>query len=149
MPGADASQYTSFKKYSANQRGDTQTTDPKSVNRMTQYIPRVSNISNLGGFLPSLTKTITTGGSNSSTIILTASDLIAGRKDIVLEDVLYTIVNGTGETICLDFGIIGDFTLANNQTFTAPSKPDPIKLGTTETLQFSQGACSGGSCTIV
>lgn len=89
------------------------------------------------------------GGSNSLTIILSPSDLIAGGKDIVLEDVFYTIVNGTGETICLDFGIIGNFTLADNETFTAPIKPAPSKLGTTETLQFSQGACSGGGCTIV
>ena len=56
MPGADASQYTKFKKHSANQRGDTQQTDPKSVNRLTQYISRVSNVSSVGEFLPSLTK---------------------------------------------------------------------------------------------
>ena len=76
MPGADASQYTSFKKYSANQRGDTQTTDPKSVNRLTQYIPRVSNVLNLGGFLPSLTKTITTGPpAGEMTFTSTATDV--------------------------------------------------------------------------
>ena len=56
MPGSDASQFTRFKKAIAVQRGDTQQTDPKSVNRLTNYIPRLSNVSCTNKFLSSLTK---------------------------------------------------------------------------------------------
>jgi hypothetical protein len=56
MPGtADASQYTQFKKANAVQRGDTQVSDPKSVNRLTQYVPKLSFASNSTKFLSSLT----------------------------------------------------------------------------------------------
>lgn len=61
MPGtADASQYTQFKKANAIQRGDTQVSDPKSVNRLTQYVPRLSEASNRSNFLSSLTYKYTT-----------------------------------------------------------------------------------------
>lgn len=56
MPGSDASQFTRFKKANAVQKGDTQQSDPKSVNRLTQYIPRLSAASDRNEFLPSLTK---------------------------------------------------------------------------------------------
>ena len=56
MPGSDASQYTRFKKASAIQRGDTQQSDPKSVNRLSQYVPRLSNVSSTREFLSSLTE---------------------------------------------------------------------------------------------
>lgn len=55
MPGSDASQFTRFKKAIAVQRGDTQQSDPKSVNRLTQYIPQLSNVSSTREFLSSLT----------------------------------------------------------------------------------------------
>jgi len=56
MPGSDASQYTRFKKYVAVQSGDTQASDPKSVNRLTQYVSRVTNLSSTKEFLSSLRK---------------------------------------------------------------------------------------------
>ena len=59
MPGADASQFTQLKKASAIQRGDTQRSDPKSVNRLTQYVPRLSS-AGTSKFLPSLTDKNTT-----------------------------------------------------------------------------------------
>ena len=59
MPGSDASQFTRFKKASAVQRSDTQQNDPKSVNRLTQYVPRLSNISSTREFLSSLTEKTT------------------------------------------------------------------------------------------
>jgi len=55
MPGSDASQFTRFKKANAIQSGDTQQSDPKSVNRLTQYVPRLSNVSSTREFLSSLT----------------------------------------------------------------------------------------------
>ena len=56
MPGtADASQYTQFKKANAIQKGDSQASDFKFVNRLTQYVPRVSFASNTSKFLSSLT----------------------------------------------------------------------------------------------
>ena len=55
MPGSDASQFTRFKKASAIQRGDTQQSDPKSVNRLTQYVPKLSAASSTREFLSSLT----------------------------------------------------------------------------------------------
>lgn len=55
MPGSDASQFTRFKRATAVQRGDTQQSDPKSVNRLTQYIPHLSNVSSTREFLSSLT----------------------------------------------------------------------------------------------
>jgi hypothetical protein len=61
MPGtADASQYTQFKKANTIQRGDTQTSDPKSVNRLTQYVPKMSVASNSTKFLSSSTNKYTT-----------------------------------------------------------------------------------------
>lgn len=59
MPGSDASQFTRFKKASAVQRGDTQASDSKSVNRLTQYIPRLSSASRTGEFLSTLTAKLT------------------------------------------------------------------------------------------
>jgi len=56
MPGSDASQFTRFKKAVAVQRGETQQTDPKSVNRLTQYTPHLSNVSSTKEFLSSLTE---------------------------------------------------------------------------------------------
>ena len=56
MPGSDASQFTSFKKASSIQRGDTQQTDSKSVNRLTQYVTPLSNVSSTREFLSSLTE---------------------------------------------------------------------------------------------
>ena len=56
MPTADASQFTRFKRVSAVQYGDTQSIDPKSVNRLTQYNSRLSNISVLTSFLPTPTE---------------------------------------------------------------------------------------------
>ena len=55
MPGADASQFTQFRKANAVQKGDTQQSDPKSVNRLTQYVPHLSVASSIPKFLPSLT----------------------------------------------------------------------------------------------
>jgi hypothetical protein len=59
MPGSDASQFTRFKKANAVQKGDTQTTDPKSVNRLTQYTPHLSAASNSVKFLSTLTEKFT------------------------------------------------------------------------------------------
>jgi hypothetical protein len=55
MPTADASEYTKFKKANAVQKGDSQQSDPKSVNRLTQYIPQLSGAYSTDKFLPSLT----------------------------------------------------------------------------------------------
>jgi hypothetical protein len=55
MPGADASQFIQFRKANAVQNGDTQRGDPKSVNRLTQYVPQLSAASSIPKFLPSLT----------------------------------------------------------------------------------------------
>jgi hypothetical protein len=60
MPGSDASQFTRFKKANAVQKGDTQTSDPKSVNRLTQYTPHLTAASSRGGFLSTLTAKTTT-----------------------------------------------------------------------------------------
>ena len=54
MPGSDASQFTRFKKANAVQRGDTQASDPKSVNRLTQYVPHLTGASSHTLFLSSL-----------------------------------------------------------------------------------------------
>ena len=60
MPGSDASQFTRFKKAYAVQNGDTQASDPKSVNRLTQYTPHLTAASSTGEFLSTLTgKSIT------------------------------------------------------------------------------------------
>ena len=61
MPGSDASQFTRFKKANAVQRGDTQQSDPKSVNRLTQYIPKLTVASDSIQFLQSLTNKSITG----------------------------------------------------------------------------------------
>lgn len=55
MPGSDASQFTRFKKANAIQKGDSQTSDPKSVNRLTQYTPQLSAASSRRKFLSTLT----------------------------------------------------------------------------------------------
>ena len=55
MPGSDASQFTRFKKANAVQRGDTQASDSKSVNRLTQYVPHLTAASSTGEFLSTLT----------------------------------------------------------------------------------------------
>jgi len=60
MPGSDASQFTRFKKANAVQKGDTQATDSKSVNRLTQYIPKVTAGSSRTEFLSTLTAKTTT-----------------------------------------------------------------------------------------
>ena len=60
MPGADSSEFTRFKKLTAIQCGDTQSKDPKSVNRLTQYTSPVSTCS-LSKFLPSLRKNVSGG----------------------------------------------------------------------------------------
>ena len=54
MPGSDASQFTRFKKANAVQRGDTQLSDSKSVNRLTQYTPHLTAASSTGDFLATL-----------------------------------------------------------------------------------------------
>jgi len=59
MPGSDASQFTRFKKANAVQSGDTQATDSKSVNRLTQYTPRLSVASIPVKFLSTLTEKFT------------------------------------------------------------------------------------------
>lgn len=55
MPGSDASQFTRFKKANAVQKGDTQASDSKSVNRLTQYTPHLTAASNSVKFLSTLT----------------------------------------------------------------------------------------------
>jgi hypothetical protein len=60
MPGSDASQFTRFKRANAIQKGDTQASDTKSVNRLTQYTPHLSAASNSVKFLSSLTAKSTT-----------------------------------------------------------------------------------------
>jgi hypothetical protein len=55
MPGSDASQFTRFKKANSVQRGDTLATDSKSVNRLTQYTPRLTAASSTEEFLSTLT----------------------------------------------------------------------------------------------
>jgi hypothetical protein len=59
MPGSDASQFTRFKKANAVQKGDTQASDSKSVNRLTQYTPHLSAASNSVKFLSTLTEKFT------------------------------------------------------------------------------------------
>lgn len=51
MPTTDASQFTRFKRVISVQRGDTQSSDPKSVNRLTQYNTRLSEVSKLTSFI--------------------------------------------------------------------------------------------------
>lgn len=60
MPGSDASQFTRFKKANAVQRGDTQASDSKSVNRLTQYVPKLTAASSRTEFLSTLTAKNTT-----------------------------------------------------------------------------------------
>jgi hypothetical protein len=60
MPGSDASQFTRFKKANAVQKGDTQATDSKSVNRLTQYTPHLTAASSTTEFLSTLTAKTTT-----------------------------------------------------------------------------------------
>jgi len=55
MPGSDASQFTRFKKANAVQRGDSQHSDPKSVNRLTQYTSHLTAASDSVTFLSTLT----------------------------------------------------------------------------------------------
>lgn len=55
MPTTDASQFTRFKRVASVQRGDTQGSDPKSVNRLTQYNTQLSGVSTLTSFLPTPT----------------------------------------------------------------------------------------------
>ncbi len=74
MPGADASQFTQFKKANSIQKGDTQQNDPKSMNRLTQYVPRLTGASNSTKFLSSITKT-NTNQPTSVTIIINQSDV--------------------------------------------------------------------------
>lgn len=56
MPTTSASEFIRFKRVVAIQHGDTQARDPKSVNRLTQYNSRLSNVSSLTEFVttPSL-----------------------------------------------------------------------------------------------
>ena len=51
MPTTDASQFTRFKRVNSVQRGDTQSSDPKSVNRLTQYNTRLTETAVLTNFL--------------------------------------------------------------------------------------------------
>jgi hypothetical protein len=56
MPGSDASQFTQFKRANAvYQKGDSLATDPKSVNRLTQFTPFLSGARNTNEFLATLT----------------------------------------------------------------------------------------------
>ena len=55
MPTVDSSQFTRFKRITAVHRGDTQASDPKSVNRLTQYTSPVSEVSSLTRFVPTPT----------------------------------------------------------------------------------------------
>lgn len=51
MPGADASQYTAFKKYAAAAVGN----DKPYVDRLSQTVPHVTSAKSMTKFLPSLT----------------------------------------------------------------------------------------------
>ena len=51
MPTTDASQFTRFKRVVSVQKADTQSSDPKSVNRLTQYTSRLTEVSELTSFL--------------------------------------------------------------------------------------------------
>ena len=86
MPGSDASQFTRFKKANATQRGDTQQSDSKSVNRLTQYVPRLSGASGVGKFLSSLTKSSSSNSSGGDIfIVITAADVATGSKDVTVQ----------------------------------------------------------------
>jgi hypothetical protein len=54
MPGADASQFIQMKKASAVQRVRSRS-DLKSTNHLTQFVTRLSGVSDETKFLPSLT----------------------------------------------------------------------------------------------
>ena len=53
MPTTDASQFTRFKRVNAVQSADTQASDPKSVNRLTQYNTPLTETAVLTNFLNS------------------------------------------------------------------------------------------------
>ncbi len=52
MPTVDASQFTRFRKVNAFLCGDTQKSDPKSVNRLSSHNTRLTETCNLKNFLP-------------------------------------------------------------------------------------------------
>jgi hypothetical protein len=52
---ADASQFTRFKRVNAVNRSDSQSSDSKSVNRLTAYTTRLSDTAVLTSFLPTPT----------------------------------------------------------------------------------------------
>jgi len=148
MPGSDASQFTRFKRANAIQRGDSQQRDSKSVNRLTQYVPRLSGAWGVNNFLSSLQKVDdasgTSGSSDTRVIIITPTDLANGSKTVVVEDVYYTFLNNTGQIICAKITSFTGDTIGINQTFTLSVKPDPRDIGNTKNIQISAGACGGG-----
>jgi hypothetical protein len=141
MPGSDASQFTRFKKASAVQRGDTQQSDPKSVNRLTQYIPRLSGISGLGKFLSSLTKTSSSDSSVQENIVtITSADVSNGSISFTVQAGKLYFRNDSGQPICV--GGMAGATIINGQTLfiTELLSNDPL-IGTRASEQVIAGAC--------
>lgn len=60
MPGSDASQFTRFKRANAVQGRDTDTSNGKSVTRLTLYTPQLSASYSRTEFLSTLTSKSTT-----------------------------------------------------------------------------------------
>lgn len=55
MPTTDASQFTRFKRVNSVQRADRQSSDPKSVNRLSVYNTPLSDTAVLTSFIPTPT----------------------------------------------------------------------------------------------
>ncbi len=135
MPGADASQFTRFKKANSIQKGDTQQNDPKSVNRLTQYVPRLTGASNSTKFLSSITKTNTNQPTPVS-ILINQSDLDEGSLTyFVNATISYSFKNNTDSVICVDTFI----TMEPNEIVVS----DPSPFSGDYTFSLQSGACTG------
>jgi len=145
MPGSDASQFTRFKKANATQRGDTQQSDSKSVNRLTQYVPRLSGASGVGKFLSSLTKSSSSGSSGGDIfIVITAADVSNQSISFTIQAGKYYVRNDSGQDVCIGSPMGRSDTLINGQTlFIGEVPPNFPRIGATDTEQLRAGACSG------
>jgi hypothetical protein len=149
MPGSDASQFTRFKKANATQRGDTQQSDSKSVNRLTQYVPRLSGASGVGKFLSSLTKSSSADSSIQGNIVtITASDVSNASITFTVQVGKTYFRNDSGQDLCITFGRLF-FTLNADETMLVfEVEPSNSAIGSSESFDITVGACSGGACVV-
>jgi len=129
MPGADASQFTRLKKALAVQNA-TDPSDSKSVNRLTQFVPRLSGANDralngsINAFLPSLTlkdfrpkvqalRNVKIRASGTGINIITSADLDRGYFILYfVQGREVVIINESGSTIC-----VNGITLINGERF--------------------------------